>query len=104
MQKRTTHSDQKELTDLSVGRVSSTRPEAWTLSAVGHRPRPRHGHRRSPRSAQVSLASPLGGNAKALWEAFTYLGAACCGLALLYLIKAQTLGAAKLGDTSFLRG
>mmetsp|Transcript_23207 Transcript_23207/g.69513 ORF Transcript_23207/g.69513 Transcript_23207/m.69513 type:complete len:380 (-) Transcript_23207:31-1170(-) len=52
----------------------------------------------------VSLASPLGGNATALWQAFTYLGAACCGLALLFLAKAQTLGARKLGDTAFLRG
>ena len=52
----------------------------------------------------VSVATPLGGNAKALWEAFTYLGVACCGLALLFLVKAQTLGARKLGDTSFLRG
>ena len=52
----------------------------------------------------VGTSSALGGNVAALWECFTYLGVAMCGIALLFLAKSQFIGARKLGDTAYLKG
>ena len=52
----------------------------------------------------VGTSSALGGNVAALWECFTYLGVAMCGIALLFLAKSQFVGARKLGDTAHLKG
>ncbi len=52
----------------------------------------------------VGTSSALGGNVAALWECFTYLGVAMCGIALLFLAKSQFIGARTLGDTAYLKG